>query len=66
MEQLEQQQAETLGAIADAATPEAVEAIRVAALGKQGWVSALLKTLGGMSRNSARAKARRSTPRAKR
>jgi phenylalanyl-tRNA synthetase alpha chain len=49
MEQLEQQQAETLGAIADAATPEAVEAIRVAALGKQGWVSALLKTLGGMS-----------------
>ena len=49
MEQLEQQQAETLGAIAEAATPEAVEAIRVAALGKQGWVSALLKTLGGMS-----------------
>jgi phenylalanyl-tRNA synthetase alpha chain len=27
-------------------TLDAVEAIRVAALGKQGWVSALLKTLG--------------------
>ncbi|MCH7629363.1 MAG: phenylalanine--tRNA ligase subunit alpha, partial [Proteobacteria bacterium] len=45
MEQLEQ----TLAAIAAADTPDAVEAIRVAALGKQGWVSALLKTLGGMS-----------------
>ncbi|CAH0497602.1 phenylalanine--tRNA ligase subunit alpha [Novosphingobium sp. CECT 9465] len=49
MEQLDQKQAETLGAIADAATPDAVEAIRVAALGKQGWVSALLKSLGGMT-----------------
>lgn len=45
MEQLDQ----TLAAIAAADTPEAVEAIRVAALGKQGWVSALLKTLGAMS-----------------
>lgn len=49
MEQLNHQQAETLGAIAAATTPEAVEAIRVAALGKQGWVSALLKTMGQMS-----------------
>ncbi|MFM6829392.1 MAG: phenylalanine--tRNA ligase subunit alpha, partial [Novosphingobium sp.] len=49
MEQLDQQQDEALAAIAEAATPEAVEAIRVAALGKQGWVSALLKSLGGMS-----------------
>ncbi|MCC6941465.1 MAG: phenylalanine--tRNA ligase subunit alpha [Novosphingobium sp. 32-60-15] len=49
MEQLDQQQTETLAAIADAATPDAVEAIRVAALGKQGWVSALLKSLGGMT-----------------
>ncbi|MCX7284472.1 MAG: phenylalanine--tRNA ligase subunit alpha [Novosphingobium sp.] len=49
MENLDQQQAEALGAIAAAATPEAVEAIRVSALGKQGWVSALLKSLGGMS-----------------
>jgi len=49
MENLDQQQAETLSAIADANTPEAVEAIRVSALGKQGWVSALLKSLGGMT-----------------
>ncbi|GHC84577.1 phenylalanine--tRNA ligase subunit alpha [Novosphingobium pokkalii] len=49
MEQLDQQQAETLGAIAAATTLEAVEAIRVSALGKQGWVSALLKTMGQMS-----------------
>jgi len=45
MEQLDQ----TLAAIAAADTPDAVEALRVAALGKQGWVSALLKTLGGMT-----------------
>ncbi|EGD59894.1 phenylalanyl-tRNA synthetase, alpha subunit [Novosphingobium nitrogenifigens DSM 19370] len=45
MEQLDQ----TLAAIAAADTLDAVEAIRVAALGKQGWVSALLKTLGQMS-----------------
>lgn len=49
MEQLDQQQTATLAAIADAGTPDAVEAIRVAALGKQGWVSALLKSLGGMT-----------------
>jgi phenylalanyl-tRNA synthetase alpha chain len=39
----------TLTAIAAADTIETVEAIRVAALGKQGWVSALLKSLGGMT-----------------
>lgn len=49
MENLDNQIAETLGAIAAAPTAEAVEAIRVSALGKQGWVSGLLKTLGGMS-----------------
>ena len=49
MQELEAQQAETLGQINAAETAEAVEAIRVAALGKQGWVSALLKTLGGMT-----------------
>ncbi|MEJ7934414.1 phenylalanine--tRNA ligase subunit alpha [Sphingobium sp. AN558] len=40
------------GLLADidaAATPEAVEALRVGALGKSGVVTALLKTLGGMS-----------------
>ncbi len=45
MEQLET----TLAAIAAADTIEAVEALRVGALGKQGWVSALLKSLGGMT-----------------
>ena len=45
MEQLEP----TLAAIAKADTIEAVETLRVAALGKQGWVSALLKSLGGMT-----------------
>jgi phenylalanyl-tRNA synthetase alpha chain len=49
MEQLDNQIAETLAAIAAADSAEAVEAIRVAALGKQGWVSVLLKTLGAMT-----------------
>ncbi len=49
MEQLEQQQAQTLAQVAAAADLDTLEAIRVAALGKQGWVSALLKSLGGMS-----------------
>ena len=40
---------ETLGAIAAADSLDAIEAVRVAALGKQGSISALLKTLGGMS-----------------
>jgi phenylalanyl-tRNA synthetase alpha chain len=35
--------------IAAAASAEAVEAERIAALGKQGWLSALMKTLGTMS-----------------
>jgi len=38
-----------LGRIADAGDLASVEAIRVEALGKQGSISALLKTLGGMS-----------------
>ncbi|MXO75201.1 phenylalanine--tRNA ligase subunit alpha [Altererythrobacter aerius] len=38
-----------LAAIAGAQDGDALEAERIAALGKQGWVSALLKTLGGMS-----------------
>ncbi len=42
-------QADILAAIAAAATPDALEAVRVAAMGKQGSVTALLKTLGGMS-----------------
>ncbi len=42
-------QSETLSAIAGADSPDALEAVRVAALGKQGSISALLKTLGQMS-----------------
>src|ERR1700704_2315167 len=44
--QLEQQ---ILADIAAASDEAALEAVRVAALGKSGSVSALLKTLGGMS-----------------
>ena len=40
---------EALAQIAAADTLDAVEALRIAFLGKQGSVSALLKTLGGMS-----------------
>lgn len=39
----------TLAQIAGAATIDALEAVRVEALGKKGWVSALLKTLGKMT-----------------
>ena len=42
-------QADTLAAIAAAASPEALEAVRVGAMGKSGSVTALLKTLGGMT-----------------
>jgi phenylalanyl-tRNA synthetase alpha chain len=42
-------QADILGQIDDAATPEALEAVRVAAMGKAGSVTTLLKTLGGMA-----------------
>jgi len=40
---------EILGAIAAAADEAALEAVRIAALGKSGSVSALLKTLGSMT-----------------
>ena len=42
-------QSQILSAIAAADTPDALESIRIDALGKQGSVSALLKTLGQMS-----------------
>jgi phenylalanyl-tRNA synthetase alpha chain len=42
-------QTELIAAIDSAATPDALEAVRVSALGKQGSVSALLKTMGTMS-----------------
>jgi phenylalanyl-tRNA synthetase alpha chain len=40
---------EIQGQIADAADLDALEAVRIALLGKSGSISALLKTLGGMS-----------------
>lgn len=49
MSELHSKTEETLGAIAAATTLDALEALRVGALGKQGWVSLLLKTLGAMS-----------------
>ena len=42
-------QTDLLAAIAAAATPEALEGVRVGALGKAGSVTALMKTLGGMA-----------------
>ncbi|MEY2882855.1 MAG: phenylalanine--tRNA ligase subunit alpha, partial [Pseudomonadota bacterium] len=42
-------QSDILGQIAAASSPEALEAVRVAAMGKSGSVTALLKTLGGMT-----------------
>ena len=49
MSTLSELEAATLSAIDAATTPEALDAARVAALGKQGSISALLKTLGAMT-----------------
>ncbi|MGB7373390.1 phenylalanine--tRNA ligase subunit alpha [Pontixanthobacter sp.] len=48
---------DTLAAIAAADTADALEAVRVEAVGKQGWVSALLKTLGKMTPDERQEKA---------
>jgi phenylalanyl-tRNA synthetase alpha chain len=55
-DQLDEQKAELLGAIASA-DADALEAIRVSALGKSGTITALLKTLGGMSPDERQEKA---------
>ena len=57
MEELQTQKAATLEAIAAAHAPDAVEAVRVEALGKQGWISQLLKTLGKMTPEERQEKA---------
>jgi len=49
MTELTSQKTAALGAIAAADTLDAIEQQRVAALGKKGWVSLALKTLGQMS-----------------
>jgi phenylalanyl-tRNA synthetase alpha chain len=46
---IETLQSETLAAIEIADSLDALEAVRISALGKQGSISALLKTLGGMT-----------------
>ncbi|UAK25159.1 phenylalanine--tRNA ligase subunit alpha [Sphingomonas nostoxanthinifaciens] len=56
MDGLDQQQAELLARIAEA-DANALEAIRVGALGKSGTVTLLLKTLGGMSPDERQAQA---------
>ncbi len=50
---------ETLAAIEAATSADAVEAIRIEALGKQGWISQALKTLGGMAPEERQAAAPR-------
>ncbi|HTM95540.1 MAG TPA: phenylalanine--tRNA ligase subunit alpha [Croceibacterium sp.] len=50
---------ETLAAIEAATNADAVEAIRIEALGKQGWISQALKTLGGMAPEERQAAAPR-------
>ena len=49
MQELESRKDAALCAIAAVHTPDELEAIRVEALGKQGWVTVALKTLGAMS-----------------
>lgn len=49
MTDLDQLRDDLLAAVDAATTPEAIEALRVAALGKAGSVTGLLKTLGGMT-----------------
>jgi phenylalanyl-tRNA synthetase alpha chain len=49
MSEIESLKSSLLAAIDAADTPDALEAVRIDALGKQGSVSALLKTLGGMT-----------------
>src|SRR3569623_3629707 len=54
MTDLSNLEAELLAAVADAADMAALEAVRVAALGKSGSISELLKTLGSMSPDQRR------------
>src|SRR3546814_4348345 len=58
MSDIEAIQAQLLGEIEAAGDANAVEALRVAALGKAGSITALLKTLGGMSPEERQAQGR--------
>ena len=55
----EQQTEATLADIGQAADLSALDAVRVAALGKQGWLSQLMKTLGRMSPDERKVEAPR-------
>ncbi len=57
MTELQNRKDTSLSAIAAADTLDAVEALRIDALGKQGWISQLLKTLGKMSPEERQAQA---------
>jgi len=54
--EIAQLETELLGAVAKAGDEAALEAVRIAALGKSGSVSALLKTLGAMTPDERKAK----------
>jgi phenylalanyl-tRNA synthetase alpha chain len=49
MDNLDQLRDDILGQVGGAGTPEALEQVRVGALGKKGSISALMKTLGGLA-----------------
>ncbi len=57
MDELKNRTNTAVAAIEAAATQDALEALRVDALGKQGWVSQLMKTLGQMSPEQRQEKA---------
>jgi len=57
MDELQNRKADSLAAIAAADTLDNVEALRIDALGKQGWISQLLKTLGKMTPDERQAQA---------
>jgi phenylalanyl-tRNA synthetase alpha chain len=55
MQELDRIRAEALAAVAAATTPEQLDAARVAALGKKGTISGLMKTLGAMDSEARKA-----------
>ncbi len=62
MSDLTQLEQEILGGAAAAGDEASLEAVRIAALGKSGSVSALLKTLGGMTPDERRTQRRGDQP----
>ena len=48
MQNLDKLKAEILGEIAAAKTPDALEALRISALGKKGSITELIKELGAL------------------